>query len=68
MYCMKNQNSLGIHERSPFGVILYGIINLKNLNGVFEQITDLSLLTSAQKFLVILFKPENFSLVLQMII
>lgn len=73
MYSIHARNNIGIHDRSPFSVILYTIIrdkayDLDNLNSVFKQIAELDLIKPHEKFLVILPNPENFALVLNLMI
>lgn len=73
MYSIHARNNIGIHDRSPFSAILYTIIHDKaydfdNLNSVFAQIAELDLIKPHEKFLVVLPNPENFTLVLDLMI
>lgn len=71
MYSIQARTNIGIHDRSPFSVILYNIIRDKlydfnNLSETFKQIAELGLIKPHEKFLVILPNPENFTLVVNL--
>lgn len=74
MYSIQSRNSnTGIYDRSPFSVLLYSIIldkffDLSKLCNVFDQIANLGLIKPNEKFLILLPKPENFPLVLELMI
>lgn len=73
MHSIRSRNNVGIHDRSPFAVLLYSIIrdksfDLNELDVVFKQILELDLIKSNENFLIILPNPNDFQLVLNLMI